>query len=204
MVGTRPRRPAGRRRAAIAGFVSGRGSPLGESHVRGRSASRPGPWSPPSFDPWDQPSRTECLAMRLVHRGRGDGMLRPGRRGGGWSAGTVATRSLWPYAARSSLLRYLMGHRSHGRMLEGVELAGIQVARELVLKLTDRLALFGADDTAALLLIADVSGDERVGLSISDREVIISVLDKPPEGLEMLRAVLLAEHVGRRLDGLTG
>jgi hypothetical protein len=89
-------------------------------------------------------------------------------------------------------------------MLEGVELAGIQVARELVLKLTDRLALFGADDTAALLLIADVSGDERVGLSISDREVIISVLDKPPEGLEMLRAVLLAEHVGRRLDGLTG
>jgi hypothetical protein len=85
-----------------------------------------------------------------------------------------------------------------------IELAGIPIARECVLQLADRLALFGADDTAALLLIAHASGDETIGLSISDREAIISVLYGPPEGLDTLRAVLLAEHVGRRCSGLSG
>jgi hypothetical protein len=89
-------------------------------------------------------------------------------------------------------------------MLVTVELAGIPIARENLLYLTDRLALVGADDTAALLLVADASGDEIVGLSINDREVIISVLDEPPGGLAQLRAVLLAEHVGRRCNGLSG
>jgi len=90
-------------------------------------------------------------------------------------------------------------------MLEGViELAGIPVASDLVLQLADRLALFGADDTAVLLLIAHASRDETVGLSISDREAIISVLYDPPDGLDRLRATLVAEHVGRRRSGLSG
>jgi hypothetical protein len=83
-----------------------------------------------------------------------------------------------------------------------IQLAGIPIARELVLKLADRLALFGADDTAALLLIAHACRDQTVGLTIRDREAIISVLYKPPRGLETLRAVLLAEHVGRVRAGL--
>jgi hypothetical protein len=91
-----------------------------------------------------------------------------------------------------------------GRILGCViQLAGIPVARELVLELADRLALFGADDTAALLLIAHAC-DDAVGLSIADREAIISVLFKAPDGLEPLRSVLLAEHVGRRRSGLSG
>jgi hypothetical protein len=85
-----------------------------------------------------------------------------------------------------------------------IQLAGIPVARELVLELADRLALFGADDTAALLLIAHACEDDAVGLSIADREAIISVLYKAPDGLEPLRSVLLAEHVGRRRSGLSG
>jgi hypothetical protein len=85
-----------------------------------------------------------------------------------------------------------------------IQLAGIPVPRELVLQLTDRLAVFGADDTATLLLIAYACKDETVGLSISDREAIISVLYKPPDGLEKQRTVMLAEHDGRRRNELSG
>ena len=48
-----------------------------------------------------------------------------------------------------------------------MELAGIAVDRLAVLELAERLSHGGYLDTAALLLIADASGDERVGLSIS-------------------------------------
>jgi hypothetical protein len=54
----------------------------------------------------------------------------------------------------------------------------------------------------AFLLIPDATGDERIGLSITDREAILSVLNDPPEFLLDLRAVLLQEHVGRVRDGL--
>jgi hypothetical protein len=39
-------------------------------------------------------------------------------------------------------------------------------------------------------------------LSIEDREVILSVLDDPPEPLCELHAVLLQEHEWRRREGL--
>ena len=85
-----------------------------------------------------------------------------------------------------------------------IQLAGIPIPRELVLQLADRLALFGANDTATVLNVAHACKDDTVGLSISDREAIIAVLYKPPDGLERLRTVLLAEHVGRRRSGLSG
>ena len=47
-----------------------------------------------------------------------------------------------------------------------------------------------------------VSGQPDVALTIADRVAILTVLDDPPEGLAELRAVLLAEHVGRRRTGL--
>lgn len=83
-----------------------------------------------------------------------------------------------------------------------MELAGIEIARPAVLELVDPLSNAGHDDTAALLLIADATGDRRVGLSINDREAILSVLSDPRDGLLELRAVMLAEHVGRVRDGL--
>jgi hypothetical protein len=84
--------------------------------------------------------------------------------------------------------------------LVGMELAGIDVPRAAVLELAQRLSQAGYKDTAAVLLIAHAGGDERVGLSINDREAIIEVLDDPPEALAKLHCVLVVEHKGRTLD----
>jgi hypothetical protein len=81
-----------------------------------------------------------------------------------------------------------------------MELAGIAVDRLGVLELAERLTHAGYPDTAALLLIADASGDERVGLSISDREAIIDVLGETPDTLAELHGVLVVEHMSRALD----
>jgi hypothetical protein len=40
------------------------------------------------------------------------------------------------------------------------------------------------------------------GLSVPERELIIRALDDPPADLAELRGVLLAEHVGRKRQGL--
>ena len=87
--------------------------------------------------------------------------------------------------------------------LDSVELAGIDVARELVHHLADMLTEAGRGDTAAVILVADASGHERVGLTIEEREIILSVLDGPPDGLLDLRAVLLNDHAERLRNGLT-
>jgi hypothetical protein len=42
-----------------------------------------------------------------------------------------------------------------------------------------------------------------LGLEIEEREAILAALEDPPLGLSELRAVLLAEHVGRVRDGLS-
>jgi hypothetical protein len=83
-----------------------------------------------------------------------------------------------------------------------MELAGIEIDRLAVLELAKRLTRAGHMDTAALLLIADASGDERVGLSIKDREAIIDVLDNPPHTLAELHGVLVVEHMSRSLDSM--
>ena len=41
-----------------------------------------------------------------------------------------------------------------------------------------------------------------LGLTIAERGTIIRALDDPPAGLEELRGVLVAEHVGRKREGL--
>ena len=78
-----------------------------------------------------------------------------------------------------------------------MELAGIAVDRLAVLELAERLSYAGHTDTAALLLIADASGDERVGFSIKDREAVLDVLREPPDALCELRGALMSERVGR-------
>ena len=83
-----------------------------------------------------------------------------------------------------------------------MQLAGLDISRELMLELAERLTHSGASDTAALLLIADAKGEERVGLAIRDREALIHALDDRPAGLEELCGLLLREHVWRQREGL--
>ena len=83
-----------------------------------------------------------------------------------------------------------------------MQLAGITISRLAVLVLAQRLTLAGHDDVGTLLLITDASGDAIVGLSIADRDAIISVLDDPPKSLAPLRTVLVDEHRWRVREGL--
>jgi hypothetical protein len=80
-----------------------------------------------------------------------------------------------------------------------MELAGIAVDRLAVLGLAERFTPVNMD-VVELLLIADASGDERVGLSIKDREAVIDVLgDDVPETLAELHVALVTEHMSRTL-----
>ncbi len=83
-----------------------------------------------------------------------------------------------------------------------MELAGIAVDHLDVLELAERLARAARTDTVALLLIAQRSGDERVALSIEDREAIIGVLGDAPGALAELHHVLLFEHMYYALDSV--
>jgi hypothetical protein len=80
-----------------------------------------------------------------------------------------------------------------------MELAGIAVDRLAVLELAERLSYAGHTHTAALLFISDASGDERVALSIEDREAIINVLGDTPDTLAELCDVLVVEQMSRSL-----
>jgi hypothetical protein len=78
-----------------------------------------------------------------------------------------------------------------------MEIAGIAVDRLADLELADRLLHAGRIDTAALVLIADAVGDERVGLDIRDRDAIIDVLgDTPDTDCNFLLLGALAACVG--------
>ncbi len=66
-------------------------------------------------------------------------------------------------------------------MRTDMEIAGIAVDRLADLELADRRLHSGDMDTAALVLIADAAGDERVGLDNSDRDAIIDVLGDTPD-----------------------
>jgi hypothetical protein len=59
----------------------------------------------------------------------------------------------------------------------------------------------GYDHTAESLETAQERQTKLLGLSIADREVILSVLVDPPEQLCELRAVLLQEHASRQREG---
>jgi hypothetical protein len=80
-----------------------------------------------------------------------------------------------------------------------VHLAGIPVRDDLILELT---RLVDDDDLAGRLEDCYRREVKVMALEIVERESIIRALDDPPPGLEELRVVLLAEHVGRKRDGL--
>ena len=77
--------------------------------------------------------------------------------------------------------------------------SGIPIRDELILELARLI-----DDPELATRLEDCYGrDVKVlGLSIAERETILRALDDPPSGLEELRGVLLAEHVGRKREGL--
>ena len=72
--------------------------------------------------------------------------------------------------------------------------AGLRVQEGLVRELATTLLDAGADDTAAKLEAAVHLGERIVPLTGPDREAILGVLDNRPDGLEELRAVLLAQR----------
>lgn len=76
--------------------------------------------------------------------------------------------------------------------VEWVELAGIVIAREQLLELVDRLNGACAADTAAVLLIADATGDEhRAHDRRTARDPRPALALTAAEELETIRAVLL-------------
>jgi len=80
-----------------------------------------------------------------------------------------------------------------------MQLAGIPIRDELVLE----FARLVDDDELAGRLEDCYGRDVRLlGLTIEERETIIRALVDPPQGLEELRAVLVAESAGRKRDGL--
>ena len=76
--------------------------------------------------------------------------------------------------------------------------AGIRISREQTLELAAMLTRDGSDRTARVLLTAITEGHEFVALAMGDREAILAVLDRPPEGLVDLRTALFAELNWRR------
>jgi hypothetical protein len=78
-------------------------------------------------------------------------------------------------------------------------LAGIPVRAELILE----PARMVDDDALATRLKRT---DDRLALGDVERHHLdltaVALLDDPPDGLAEFRAVLLAEHVGRKRDGL--
>ena len=83
-----------------------------------------------------------------------------------------------------------------------MQLAGLDLRRELILELVERLKAIGEVDAAAVLVIADATGEERIGLTVDEREAILIVLDKPSAELEPLRDVLIAERISLKRYGL--
>lgn len=81
-------------------------------------------------------------------------------------------------------------------------LAGIHVREALVLELAGQLPRDDDAQTADTLEGAVAVHQPTVALTIHDRMAIIEVLLDAPAGLEELRGVLLAEHVGRKREGL--
>lgn len=82
-----------------------------------------------------------------------------------------------------------------------IAVAGLQVPRVGMIEVAHRLVLAGELEAATAVLGGLVEGG-KITLTIAEREAVLRALDDPPAGLEPLRAVLLAEHVGRVRDGL--
>ena len=86
-------------------------------------------------------------------------------------------------------------------MRDVIEVAGIEVSRASMIALAHRLVLSGQNGTAARILDGLVNHD-RITFESADRDAILIALDDPLDGLILLRAVLLQEHLGRQRAGL--
>ena len=76
-------------------------------------------------------------------------------------------------------------------------LAGVPVRRDLI----EWLAQATDPPVSDRLERALTFGTRLLGLDVPEREQILRALDDPPPGLEELRGVLLAEHMGRLQQG---
>ena len=75
-----------------------------------------------------------------------------------------------------------------------INVAGVSVPRVLLPEVAERLIHAGFNATASRLLTASSEGGGVVGLTQSERDEILAVLDDPPPGLEELCQVLREEH----------
>jgi hypothetical protein len=81
--------------------------------------------------------------------------------------------------------------------------AGVRLPREQTLELASMLTHRGAHRTARVLLEAVThNGQEFVSLTRGDREAILRVLERPPEGLVELRSALFSDLNWQRRGGL--
>jgi hypothetical protein len=83
-----------------------------------------------------------------------------------------------------------------------IGVAGIPVPVRSVVGLIGRLRESGLHETAEKLIDAWAREERMVSLEGLDREALLHVLLHDFEGLAVLRAVLLREHVRHRAEGL--
>ena len=88
------------------------------------------------------------------------------------------------------------------RPVEYMGVAGVPVPVKSVIGLIRRLRESGLQETAEKLIEAWAREERMVSLDGLDREALLYVLLHDFEGLAVLRAVLLREHVQHRAEGL--
>ena len=221
-MGRRARRTAGgwrfrRARAAAVRRLSfrGRGSSVGAaihslallgSECAGNTIFR----YPTGHLAWSCVTASACRLPRTLDRfARGSQrahIAHVGRDSAATFAGTATAR---PASAGSDTARSgpTLGHlRTPGiaSVHDGslMLVAGIHVRDALVLELAGRLRRDDHAHTADTLEGAVAAHQPSVALTIPERMAILDVLLDPPPGLEELRGVLLAEHLGRKREGL--
>lgn len=81
-------------------------------------------------------------------------------------------------------------------------LAGLPVPADAVAQLVALVREAGADDLADRLERALDDDVKLLALTLDERVVMLATLEDPPQQLDELRAVLLADHQWRRSEGL--
>jgi hypothetical protein len=81
-------------------------------------------------------------------------------------------------------------------------LAGLPVPDDAVEGLAEMVRAAGADDLAERLERAVADNVKLLALTLDERALLLAALEDPPQELAELRAVLLADHQWRRVEGL--
>jgi hypothetical protein len=81
-------------------------------------------------------------------------------------------------------------------------LAGLLISAEDVDELAGLIREVGAGDLAHRLERAVADDVKLLALTLDERALMLSALEDPPQELAELRAVLLADHQWRRVEGL--